>query len=723
MRWQKTARLAIAAFVLVFAAVVVFTLRRPTTPKVPATTPRKVEGTLAETHGGATYRSTDPTGKLQFEISFDGQLTYPEGRTVLTNAVITLPDRNGRTVKIHGREVQVTSGQKGITDLVNAKITNGAKLTTSDGLEVESQEATYDKKGGLLTIPGDVKFKRARLSGSGIGATYDEAKDVLWLLDRAHMVVTPDEKGAGAVDATAGSAGLARADHYVRLSRSAHVVSDGRTLDADELTIQLTPDDRLIQNMALRGNSRITGAAGGGPENMSATNIDLTYAPDGRTLQQAKLMENAVATLSGAPGSGPRQISARNIDLVLGPDGSTVTKLLATQNVQVDIPATPDAPARRINSATLTGGGPNGLETANFTGGVTFREMRPASKTAPATERTGRSQRLEVATLPGLGAIQQADFRGNVSIVDGATTAEGPRIIYKVAQDSFDIAPSSGDPGPPPSVNDGRILVNARTIRFTMGSKKLSAETDVRASIQPAKKDGKTAAGANAGAAPGAQTPSLLKQDEVVNATSNRLESDGVTGIATFTGDARMFQGQTSILADTLVVEDKTSNLTGRGRVRTSMMFEEVDSKTKTRKLVETKATGDTMVYEDAKRLITYTTGPTATAHIVGSQGDVTADSIRLFLKKEVNELDRAEADGNVIVKEGQRTGTGDHLTYTAADETYILDGMPVEVEERSPTTCRVTVASSIKFQRSTVSTFVGNNGVTPAMTKPCAAK
>jgi lipopolysaccharide export system protein LptA len=303
--------LAIAAFVIIFAAIVVVALwRRPTTDKASATTPRKAEGTVAETHGGGEYRSTDPTGKLKYEITFDGQLTYPDGRNVLTNATITLPDRSGRTVSIHGKEVEVNSGPQGFADLLNARITNGVRLTTSDGLEVTSDRAMYDKKAGLLTVPGEVQFKRGRLSGSGLGATYDETRDVLWLLERARMVVAPDEKGGGAVDATAGSAGLARADHYVRLSRNAHVVGDGRTLDADELTVQFTPDDRLIQHMALRGNSRISGAAGGGAEGMSARDIDLTYAADGRTLQHAKLMENAVAQLSGGAGNPARQIFA-----------------------------------------------------------------------------------------------------------------------------------------------------------------------------------------------------------------------------------------------------------------------------------------------------------------------------------------------------------------------------------------------------------------------------
>ena len=96
-------------------------------------------------------------------------------------------------------------------------------------------------------------FTRGRMTGKGTGATYDRNRDVLWILADAQIAVTPDEKGGGAMQATAGTAGLARADHYVRLSKAAHVVADNRTIDADDLTAALTPDDQKIQTHAAPG--------------------------------------------------------------------------------------------------------------------------------------------------------------------------------------------------------------------------------------------------------------------------------------------------------------------------------------------------------------------------------------------------------------------------------------------------------------------------------------
>jgi len=153
------------------------------------------------------------------------------------------------------------------------------------------------------------------------------------------------------------------------------------------------------------------------------------------------------------------------------------------------------------------------------------------------------------------------------------------------------------------------------------------------------------------------------------------------------------------------------------------MFFEETNSKTKKTELVQTTATGDTLVYDDGKRLATYTTGPTAKAHIVGTQGDVTGDRIDLFLKEGGSELDRAVADGNVTLKEGPRTATGTHLVYTPENETYVMTGRPVVIEERLPEGCRAQEAASVTFQRTTVDMSIKNNGVSPALVRPCTSK
>ena len=115
------------------------------------------------------------------------------------------------------------------------------------------------------------------------------------------------------------------------------------------------------------------------------------FTSDGRTLQSARLIENASMQLPGDKGKSGRRISAKGIDVTLGPDGSTVTNLVANQSVQVDLPPDGETPARRIRAASLLATGAStssgetaaGIQAATFSGDVEFRETRAESSGTP----------------------------------------------------------------------------------------------------------------------------------------------------------------------------------------------------------------------------------------------------------------------------------------------------------------------------------------------------
>ena len=697
MRWQKTARLAIAAFVIGFATLVFVAMRRTSVPKHVAAGPKIDTNAVAQTSGPAVY-DHHKDGKLAFSLRSVGQKTYPDGRSVFEHVTLTLPDKDGRTITVVADEGELLAPPDATNQLSTANLKKNVRLTTSDDLTVLTDAASYIDKEGVLKVPGVVTFTRGRLSGKGVGATYDRNADVLWILDQAQVFVAPDPTGAGKIEASAATAGIARAEHYFRLSRTAHVVSDNRTIDADDITAQLTPDNQNITTMQLRGNSRITGT-GAGAQTMSAKDIDLTYAEDGRTLQRSRLMEQAVVQLP-VDGGASRQIAARTIDMGMSADGTAVTQLNANESVVLDLPGQADIPAKQIRATSLVASSTSGagLETATFEGPVDYHETRPASGQTAAVDRKARSARLIVQTKPGLGDLQQADFRGNVKIIDGQTTAEAPRALYQVTKDRMDLSPSeTGDPGLPPTVSDPQITVQARTIQLTMSTHAMIADTNVRSILQ-------RKAGGGRGSDQ-TRLPSMLKQDEPVTVTANHLEYDSVASHAVYSGDARLSQvGGTEIRAqDTIDLDDKTGNLTARVNVRTKMVIEDVDPKTKARSSKDTNGTADTLVYDDAKRLAVYTTGPSAKAHIVGPLGDLTGERVELYLKQGGNELERAEAYAGsepVVVIQELRTAKGNHLTYTAADDTYVMTGTPVDVLEHQTTGCKRTLAATVTFNR-----------------------
>lgn len=770
--WRKRLRFAIALFVVIFAAVVVVSLRKGRKPATPAAAaPRKLDDqAVVNNLGKGTYEVHDPRkeGKVTFRINFGNQLTYADGSSKFGNGVrVEMPDKNGRQIIVESLDARITvppGKQVGTADF-----TGGVRLTTSDGIVVTSATASYNDEEQMTRIPGPLAFKKGRMTGTGVGATYDQSRRVLWLLDQARVDVVPDQKGNGAIHVTSKSAGMARAEHYMKFTGGARLDGEGHVTVADEATAFLTEDDERVTRMELRGNARMTGKPGGsGPQDMRAKDIDLAYAEDGRTLQAAKLVENAAVQLPGEKGKPGRRIAGKVMDVALAPDGATVTNLVANENVQVDLPPDGDIPARRIRSASLlaTGAPGAGIQAATFSGNVEYRENRAARGKLAEVDRSAKSDRMDIRTKPGFGDLEHAEFHNNVYFTDGPQTkAEAPMAVYAIAQDRLELSPGQGDTGRGPHVSDGRISVDARNIQMGLTNQKMKADTLVRSVMtpqsgkpvsrpaSPAPAPGARGAGtkptprgvaprepANAAAsqptakadsseAAGVKVPSLLKQNEPVNVRSNRLDYDGVSSLATYEGNSTLWQDDTTIKADKIVIEDKTGNLRATTNVVSRMFLTEPDDKTPGPRTATSKpatpkpaapkgvapkpaaepttTVADELFYEDAKHRATYT----GRAHMSGPSGDVTGDKIELFLAEDGGQLERAEADGNVVSRQDNRRAYGKHLTYLAKDELYTMTGSPVKLYDQTPTNCRITEGTTLTFDRSlSTSTASGNS-------------
>jgi len=718
--WQRRLRYAVALFVVVFAAYVGVSFRkghsRPPAAAVPAGDPNAV----LYTSGGFEYTGTKQ-GKTTYSIKAGTQATYADNRSKFGGGVtVVLPEKSGRQITIKSQDAELTNPPG--HEIGTAVFNGGVKLTTSDGITVTSATATYNDEDQITRLPGPMTFTKGRMTGSGVGATYDQARNVLWILDQAKIDVAADPKTGGAIHVTSKTAGMARADHYMKFLGGAHMDGEGHVIDADESTAFLTPDDDRVTRMELRGNSRIVGKPGGtGPQDMRAKDIDLAYAEDGRTLQSAHLVENASIQLPGEKGKSARRIAGKAIDVALAPDGATVTNLTANEHVQVDLPPDGDLPSRRIRSASLiaTGAPGQGIQAANFTGDVEYRESRAARGKLAAIDRTARSLRMDVKTKPGFGDIEQADFHNNVHFTDGTQTiADAPMAVYAIAQDRLDLSPGEGDVGPGPHVSDGRVSVEARTIQMTLGGQRIKADTRVRSVMisQSKPKPGETAV----------KMPSMLKQDQPVNVTSNRLDYDSANSVAVYEGSARLWQDpDTEIKADKLVLEDKTGNLHATMKVVTSMVITQAEEETpaakgKKTQTEPTNTTADELLYEDGRHKATYT----GTVHMSGPTGDVTADRIELFLAEQGGQLERAEAEGNVVSRQVARRAMGRHLTYNAKTDDYTMVGTPVKVYEDTAPDCKVSEGAIATFRQTGSTMTISGSAAAPhkSYSVPCGS-
>ena len=93
----------------------------------------------------------------------------------------------------------------------------------------------------------------------------------------------------------------------------------------------------------------------------------------------------------------------------------------------------------------------------------------------------------------------------------------------------------------------------------------------------------------------------------------------------------------------------------------------------------------------------------------------MTAARIELYLKPSGDELDRAEAYENVVLREQSRETTGSKLIYTTANETYVVTGAPVTIVDQCQ---RETTGRTLTFNKATDSIVVDGNDAVRTQTK-----
>jgi LPS export ABC transporter protein LptC len=694
MRWQKSVRVVMAIVAVAVCVAVAVSFKRRGSGGRDAPLVRTDPRAVVESTGGRSVRFKG--GHEDVRVETERQLTYQDGSTKLLGVKVSADDRgDGRSFTVTGKEGDVGKDESIVT------LNGDVKLVEANGFTVHTEHASYDSKDGMVRAPGPVEFFHGRLSGSGMGMAYDKNADSLTILDQATLHVAPDKAGQGAAQVTSGTSTFARREKLVRFDRTMKVERDGQIIDADNGVAHLSQDEERVEMLELHGNARIAGAtaAAGGLQGLSGHDVILTYAAGGQALQHATIGGEASIRIAGEAGQAGREITGSSIDVTLAPDGSTPTALVAREAVQLTLPADSNTPARTIQAAALDADGEptRGLTKARFAGNVHYHEK------SATVDREARAARLDVGLKAGLSAFDQAAFSGGVRFADPKFFGTSASMRYVVDSGALDL--TGTEPGIPiPHVSTDQIAVDAPHIEVALAGPTLHATGNVKSVMQPPKKSGQDS---------DTKLPSMLKQDQPVKVTAATLQYDGAMSKATYEGNAQLWQVDTSVKADAIGIDSKTGDLSGKGSVVTTTMLEQTDDKKK-KERVRTMATSMEFKYEDALHRATYT----GDVHLNGPQGDMNSAKLELYLKPSGDELERAEgydAANALALREQGRKTTGTHLTYTAADEIYVVTGLPVTIIDQCG---RETSGRTLTFHKATDTIQIDSNDRSRTQTK-----
>jgi LPS export ABC transporter protein LptC/lipopolysaccharide transport protein LptA len=675
-KWQKTTRWVMALAFVIGAVAVAFTLKKRVTPQVQAPLTRTDEKAVLESSGGRGKRTNKTNA--DFKINWDRMLTYEDGSNKLIGLkVITV--RNGKTFEITGKEGTVRD------DEATIEVHGNVHVKVSDGLEVTSEDATFTKSDGIARAPGIVNFSRGHMSGSGVGFIYDNNQDILTIRDHAVVHVTADEKGNGEMDVATAGLEYRRPDRILNFSGGMRARRERETIEADAAVAHLTEDQDHLEALELRGHSKIStaGASAGGLQALSGRDVDLKYGPDGKLIQHALINGEGVIQLAGDSQDSGREISAGTLDIGLAPDGATPTALTARDNVNLKLPAEQEGLARKVAAQTLESSGDeeHGLTSAKFSGAVQY------SETGQNVNRAARSDQLTVSMKPGFGEIEDAQFSRRVRFVDGAMTATAAAGHYLPDAGTLALSGSERE-NPVPHVVNEQIQIDAATVDVKLEGPIVTAVGSAKSVLQPQKPDSSKDHSSDV------RIPAMLKQDQPVNVTAQRLDYDGNKSEAKYTGSAQLWQGETVIKAPTLVIDSKGGNLDASGKVGTVTALQQ-QGKTGAMETVRSVATSENFKYEDNERRATYS----GDAHLNGPEGDMTARKIEMYLKESGDELDRVEAYDKVTLQSETSKTNGARLTYFDDDGRYVVRGTPVKTLDSCG---RETTGRTLTFFRAT---------------------
>jgi lipopolysaccharide export system protein LptA len=704
MRWQSVLRFVIAAAGIGVAVVVYQNLReRPVDDTGGGVATLADPNALVETEaieGGPLddLKIMGEDGKPAIVLSYKKSKLFADGRKEFDDVRATFV-RSGAKNTISAKRA-VATGKAGPTGEQPAVIvfTGAVNLTSEDGISVEAEdEATFYNIEQKTVIPGRMSFTRGRLSGSGVGADLYMDRSVLWINNEAKLSVAPEFGEGDPVEASATKIGLADAEHYMVLEENAVMTHHSQRLSATNARVSFTETGDVVQFIELRGRSRVasTGSAASKP-NLTAENINLTFAPHTGLLTHTKLVQSAVVELRES--AGVTRIKGADIDIYVGADGETITRLQATDPVEVTLPQQSAQPAKVITAASLNADGDEtrGLTRAVFEGRVSYSESRAASRGQAALSRVATSETLELGLKGDLAQVDTAVFRRNFRVKDGELVASAAEGTYDSTKETLRLR-SPGTGTPRPKVTNGEMDVTAREIDADMKADGFVAVGRVDSFLTPSSKTKTPSAGG------------LFEPGKQITGVSERLKYQSDAGTAVYEGSVFLVQADSSLRADRVDIDDVKSDLVAKGNVisKLAMDIGSAPANAKdggTQKPSEISA--GHLVYTDAARTAVYSGGakldtPTGET-LMGEQVTLTLEPGDRKLKTAVAV---ASAGGQVVIRLlEQRQAQGTRATFTAATDTYkVLGSLAAFVmpdPERRPGECNVVSGSELEFKR-----------------------
>ncbi len=587
-----------------------------------------------------------------------------------------------------------------------------------DPLHIRTSGLVFNQKTGNGYTHEKVEFSIATASGWADGASYDSKSGELKLEHAVSITTT----GPSAADLTAARGLITKDPPRVYLDH-VHLTHDAQQIEAGSATLFLTAKN-TIERILGQGNVEVT-ASGATQLALNAAQAEIFLTGQKAELRQAVVSGNVHVVTSGA------QNTEGNADrVVLDFAGGTLlskaraegdvkliqkgeaqkgaaqkaeaqprTAASSAQQVQITAAAMDFFTTKgRLSKAETSGAAEIILSPLSGVGQVThvtagqftaqFDDRRRlhtlhgapdasiTSVTPGQPDRVSTSASLDVAFRPQ-GGIESIVQQGDLRYHDGQRQAFAAQGRFTPADHLIVLTGA-------PRITGQGLTTTADILRLDRASGEAIAEGNVKSTYSELKPQPNGA---------------LLASSDPIHVTARSMQARRDSGAALYSGDARLWQGPNIVQAATINFDRDHRSIDAEGSAAdagTDSGKSAGEAKPVTAVLVQTGADHKTtlvtiisrrLTYADHERRVHFEGGVT----MQGADATVTSRELDVFLAQSrqtpsnqsvatPSRLERAVAQGNIVIQQLARLATGENLTYEAAEDKFTLVGGPPSI-------------------------------------------
>ena len=497
-------------------------------------------------------------------------------------------------------------------------------VKTADGFELKTDTLAYRGDKEIARTESKTAFSRKDLSGTSTGLVYTANEGRIELpADVVMLLRDPDNQP---MEIKSGSAVLEREQQTARFAGGVTVTQGPDTLKSGRLLVNFSEDQHLVQRVEAEDDVVMQSAGG------------------------------QVPGAKGFPGgSGPRELRGKRVEIVVRPD-RTLEQVFAGPDAELTVQSSPpDPPEKRVLQGkflTFRFDAQGKVEEVQAQKDAVFEGTPlPPSKAAP---RRLTSQSFVAKMDPATGEAREAEFVKDVVFTEGGRRASAQRAWLDGAKSLLILKED------PQIVDDEQgSELKAQAIDVGTRTGDIAARHSVRHVLR--------------------KRPGLLgSKDEPAIMTSRFFDYTAQTKTAKYREEALLRSGKDEIRAKEISVHEAGEGkrrLEAAGGVVSRLHPKQQDA-AKPAAPVEGRASE--MVYDEGKKTVVYK------GDVVIRQGDIQTKSpeATLNLTADGTGIETLVAGSPVDVRQGTRTASGDHGTYTPRDEKMVLEGEKVVLRD-----------------------------------------